>query len=243
MDSPPQQRGRKHVLQAILGTLLLLILPAWDIPMDPGGTLERVKGDILRVGISHNPPWTVGEDNTVQGVEADLVREFARSLGARVEWVPGTEEVLMRALETQHLDLVVAGLTARTPWQKNVGLTMPYYEARYFLVMPQNSGVKPEEAERAGYPKGFMDLAAIITSSGRTAVEAGGDKGALPLAVPGWQLQADEGEVARHEFASRQHIMAVPPGENAFLLRLDRFLSGRQQQIESALQREGGPPS
>jgi hypothetical protein len=34
--------------------------------------------------------------------------------------------------------------------------------------------------------------------------------------------------------------MAVSPGENAFLLRLERFLKSREGEIETALMAQGG---
>lgn len=40
----------------------------------------------------------------------------------------------------------------------------------------------------------------------------------------------------------RRHVMAVPPGENAFLMRLDRFLAGQTSRVAAALQRQAMPP-
>ena len=100
------------------------------IPTDPDGTLERVRGGVLRAGVSPNPPWTIvsGEDAPPTGTEAVLVEEFARSLGAEVEWTVGGEEALVGELERGQLDLVVGGLTARSPWSQKAALTYRYTE-------------------------------------------------------------------------------------------------------------------
>lgn len=48
---------------------------ACGIPRDPEGTLERVRGGPLRVGVIHAPPWVTVEhlDSDPRGLEIDLV--------------------------------------------------------------------------------------------------------------------------------------------------------------------------
>jgi polar amino acid transport system substrate-binding protein len=76
--------------------LLLVLAAACDLPRDPEGTLERVRGGTLRVGVAHNPPWaSLPAPGEAQGVEPRLVRALAAELGARVEWVAGGETELL----------------------------------------------------------------------------------------------------------------------------------------------------
>lgn len=96
------------------------------LPRDPEGTLERVRGGTLRVGIARTEPWTNGSAAAPAGIEIDLVRTVASGLDARVEWVAGGESELIERLERHELDLVAAGLEKTTPWGKRVGLTRPY---------------------------------------------------------------------------------------------------------------------
>lgn len=134
-----------------LAALLVPLLAGCGLkmPSDPEGTLDRVAGGTLRVGISHNPPWTetgtgpdtvsrtgpdeatVGAGSTgtaPAGTEAELVRAFAAEHNARVEWVSGGESNLVRRLERGELDLVIGGLTKDSPWSKYAALTQPYLE-------------------------------------------------------------------------------------------------------------------
>jgi len=99
-------------------------------PADPAGTLERVVDGTLRVGASENGKWVDIDGATVQGTEADLVREFAARIGAEVEWVSGTEHVLADELKHGELDLVIGGLDDKTPWAQHGGLTRVYAESR-----------------------------------------------------------------------------------------------------------------
>ncbi|MEP7765585.1 transporter substrate-binding domain-containing protein [Sanguibacter sp. 25GB23B1] len=101
---------------------------ASSFPADPDGTLDRVTDGVLRVGVSPNPPWTVlaGEMADPEGLEVDLVEDFAASIDADIEWTPGGEGDLMDQLERSELDLVVGGLTAKSPWASHAALTYPY---------------------------------------------------------------------------------------------------------------------
>jgi polar amino acid transport system substrate-binding protein len=62
---------------------------ACQFPADTDGTLDRVRGGTLRVGVTPANPFVILADRSEpQGVEVELVKRFARGLGARVEWVP-----------------------------------------------------------------------------------------------------------------------------------------------------------
>ena len=61
------------------------------IPRDPERTLAPVRGGTLRAGITPSEPWTTLEGGGPGGVEVELVEQFAHELGARVEWVDGSE--------------------------------------------------------------------------------------------------------------------------------------------------------
>jgi ABC-type amino acid transport substrate-binding protein len=98
-----------------------------SLPADPEGTLDRVRDGQLRVGVSTNAPWTETPDGAEPaGIEPDLVRGFAATLNARIQWSEGGEQKLVDELERGNLDLVVGGLTKDTPWSEQVAVTAPY---------------------------------------------------------------------------------------------------------------------
>lgn len=125
---------------AVLAALLMAMGACSAIPADPDGTLARVTGETLRVGVSPNPPWTdlprgvqdqstAGTDSAApEGSEVELVAAFADFLDAEVRWVGGGEEELIAQLERGELEIVIGGLTARSPWQEQAALTTPYTE-------------------------------------------------------------------------------------------------------------------
>jgi polar amino acid transport system substrate-binding protein len=194
--------------------LLLVAIAATgcQYPRDPDGTLNRVQGGVMRVGVTEADPWVVLEgDRPVGGAEVELARRFARDLGARIEWVQGSEEELVEAAKEGQVDLIVGGLTNKSRWKKDVAFTRPYVETRAVVGIPAGES----------FPDDFAGVP--------VAAELGS-------AVEGLEL-TDSGT----ELAEAKHVMAVKLGENAFLVRLERFLLNREDEIERLLIEEGRP--
>jgi polar amino acid transport system substrate-binding protein len=196
------------------------------------------------VGVTHNEPWVqLSNSDDPQGVEPALVRRFAAGLNAEVDWVEGSEEELVDGLKERQLDLVVGGLTRKSPWKKEAALTRPYLTARLLV------GAAPE----ATVPE---DLAGVAVAFER-GTEAGGLLGrktdAKPVAVE--ELRNARGAVAADEWllddlrlrstgvelSKNDHVIAAPLGENAWLVRLERFLLTRRGEIRQLLDRMGQP--
>ena len=98
------------------------------MPRDPEGTLERARAGTLRVGAVEAPPLVRRRGDEAIGPEADLLRAFAESIGARIEWRWEPLDEHMRALQAFEIDVVAAGLTTESPWASEVGFTRPWRE-------------------------------------------------------------------------------------------------------------------
>jgi polar amino acid transport system substrate-binding protein len=148
-----------------------------QFPRDVEGTLDRVQGGgTLRVGVSEHEPYVVLDAAQPDGVEVRLLEDFARDLDARARFVRGGEEQLVEQLREGELDVVVGGITKRSPWKTEVAPTRPF----------------------------------------ATTHETIGGK----------DVKDD-------------HVMLVRNGENALLVRLERYLLAREATIRRALKREG----
>lgn len=124
-----QRTARTGPVAVVLMVIAALFLTACSIPFprDTDGSLDRITGGALRVGVSENPPWTeVADDGGVTGREVDLLAGFAQGQDATVEWTPGAESELIMAMARGDLDVVVGGLTSDSPWEMEVALTRPY---------------------------------------------------------------------------------------------------------------------
>ena len=239
---PARAAGAQAARAVLVTAALVAVLAAGcGVPRDPESTLDTVRGGTLRAGITASDPWTTLEGGRPGGVEVELVERFARELGARVEWVDGSEADLIGALEVRELDLVVGGLTADTPWQAKAAITRSYATTRVVVAVPAS---QPPPDDIAGV---------------RVAVEAGTDAAgileektdAIPVRVPdvtqvkGSAVAVDEWLLADLDLRDTgvhliktKHVMATPLGENAFLVRLERFLIANQADVPALLDAE-----
>lgn len=125
--------------------LLSLVTLSCGLPRDPEGTSERIAATHeLRVGVTDNGEWVDADSSEPNGIEPELVREFARGIGARVLWSRGSETSLAQALKHHELDLAIGGFDAKTPWKSIAGVSRPFAETadkkkHVFLTAPGES--------------------------------------------------------------------------------------------------------
>jgi len=133
VDSYCARRGRRslnrsaghRIAAGAVGLLSAAVLSGCgiQIPTDPGGTLEEVRGGTLRVGISAEPELAEITDAGPSGALVDLIDGFAEGIEADVDWQIASEEHLVGLLEADRLDVAIGGFTTDTPWVDRVGTT------------------------------------------------------------------------------------------------------------------------
>jgi polar amino acid transport system substrate-binding protein len=215
-----------------------LTTACYSLPRDPKGTLDQLQHRPLRVGLVENAPWVVRVGNEPDGAEVELVREFAAQLGTTPEWHWGGEQDQFEMLENYGLDLMIGGFSNRTPWKAYVGLTSPYFTETIRVGSRGSQNVKSLK----GMSVAVLDdqTAVLVAAEGgqTTRVNSPTEINGL-VAGPEWQLQQLNLNQTKIELDSLQHVMAVPPGENALVKRLDEFLYAKRGNIGSLLQQHG----
>lgn len=68
----------------------------YRFPRDPDHTLEKVQNSKLPLGITENPPYVIFGKDGPSGKEIEMIKSFAQSLNAEVEWIEGSEEEIMK---------------------------------------------------------------------------------------------------------------------------------------------------
>jgi polar amino acid transport system substrate-binding protein len=226
--------------------LVALLAAGCQYPRDPEGTLDRVRGGVLRVGVTHADPWVTLDGGAPGGVEVELLERFAETLDAEVEWVEGSESDLMEALHGRQLDVVVAGLTRRSEWQRVAALTRPFVSYEVVIAAPDQA-----TADRLSEDLGGERIAVEAHSPEAAKLEEDTDADVMPVA----DIAAVDGPVAVPEYVlddlgyvrtdaeldEHEHAMAVSMGENAFLVELERFLLDREAEAGALLEQEGKP--
>jgi polar amino acid transport system substrate-binding protein len=225
----------RRLLPALFAVALL---SACQFPRDTEGTLDRVRGGVLRVGVIEHEPWVSTGEGRPTGVEVALIDGFARRIGARVEFTTGAEEELIGALREGGLDLVAGGMTKRSPWKKEASPTRPFATSRLVLGLP-DTAAEPETVvvERGSDAVGLVER----KLDGRPEpVDDLHEARGRPAAVHEWLLD-DLGLRAAEELQSEEHVMFVRMGENAFQVELERYLEANRDAVPRLLEREGRP--
>lgn len=122
-------RTRRFCLAGFALLAVALVGCGMQVPADPDGTLQRVQGGVLRVGVTENRPWVQLHDaGEPDGTEPELLEAFAERLDADVRWTTGSEAALVTALERGEIDVVAGGFLDDTPWSERGAVTRPYAE-------------------------------------------------------------------------------------------------------------------
>ncbi len=208
-----------------------------SLPRDPNGSTQQIMArGTLRVGLIEHPPWVIRTDAEPAGAEVELIKGFAASLGATPEWQWGGEERLLGALEKYELDVVAGGLSEKTPWSDRVGLTKSYFRENFVVGVPPGQ-TPPDRIKNLQVGVGSdVRLAAIVREQKAIPVEIPtGNPASVPVAAPDWQLGAMALSATHHKLQTDDHVIAVAPGENQLVKRIEEYLGPRRNDIEELL--------
>ena len=216
-----------------------------DFPADPEDTLDRVSRGTMRVGVIEDPPWVILEDGREPtGVEPELVRRFAEGIDAEIEWVEGTEADLAAAMGGFQLDLLIGGLTRGFPYPKDVALTRPYVDTEIQMAVPPGEELPDERGGVEVYVERSSEPAALLREEEDDAIPVFFDSldevDGIAL-LDTYDIDAIGFERTDYILRDDEHAMAVPLGENAFLVELEKFLLDRGEEAEDLLHEEVSP--
>lgn len=216
---------RLWMIREVAALSVAVVLTGCELPRDPERTLETVRGGRIRVGVILNPPWVaMAPDGSPDGIEVEIVERIAESLQSEVTYVWGTTSGLFRSLEEFELDLVVGGFHADTPGAERIGLT------RGWLTIPSVI------ASRGSDPPAEWGGVSVAVRTGCTCIGKLEQTGARPVRVT--RLSASPYEFVAGAAPDVLHagftrpvavleeynlVAAVPPGENRWLMEVERF--------------------
>ena len=196
----------------------------------------------MRVGIVDNAPWTRTEGGRPSGVEVELLRGFARELGAEASFVPGTTPELLEAARQGEVDVLVGGFTSTSPGVSEgteAGVTGSYLTTRLVVGVPPGVPAFDDPSGRRIAVERIDGTAALLKEEGAVPVPVGNPSAAeMPVAAYGWQLEAWGFGPTGVELPEEEHVMAVPLGENGWLLELERFLREHRGEAKELLREE-----
>jgi hypothetical protein len=119
----------------------LLALPAaCDLPRDPFGTRNAVRGETLVAGVVA-PALTAAEEAALGAL--------ARDLGAELLLVPGDVHAGLSALDRGEAHVLAGGIPESTPCADRAALSKPIGRERYVLMLRRGENAMLLAANRA----------------------------------------------------------------------------------------------
>jgi polar amino acid transport system substrate-binding protein len=196
----------------------------------------------MRVGIVENDPWTRMEKGHASGVEVELLKDFARELGADTSIVPGTTPELLEAARQGEVDVLIGGFTSTSPGVsegKEAGVTGTYLTTRFVVGVPPGTSAFDDPSGREIAVERIDGTAALLKEEGAVPVPVVDLPTAeMPVAAYRWQLKAWGFKPTGVELPEEKHVMAVPLGENGWLVELERFLRANRREAKSLLRED-----
>lgn len=221
-------------IKKIIILLPLVLATACDqYPRDPQDSLKQIEeSGVLHVGVIASHPWVIGEaPDTPSGVEVRLMERFARELGVEVMWHWGNEGKLFEGLRRYELDLVIGGITASNPWKRQAGFTIPYFSGHAVVGVPQgHASLSSLEGVTVAARRGEGFRAKVRDEGGRIQFLEDLAGANMPVAARDWEIDALGMEKTGITLQQFQHVLAIPKGENALLMRLEQFLLANADQ-------------
>ncbi|RUR57299.1 transporter substrate-binding domain-containing protein [Vreelandella populi] len=222
---------------SILIVFAVLALAGCRYPVNIERPMTDMQGSELNIGLSENPPWVINTDQGPAGLEVEIIRALAENMDATINWHWDSEGNLLAALSHYQLDLVIGGLTQDSNVSALATPTRAYYQSQYRVGVPEGTSL-PSNLED-------VEVAAPVVNHIAQALKK---EGAIPhptsdlgkhneaVANPSWWLKAYGYQVGDWEIATDHHVMALPKGENAWMLAVQRHLNSYPD-IEQRLQR------
>jgi polar amino acid transport system substrate-binding protein len=231
---------RLHLLGAI--AVLACLVTGCRFPDDPEGTLDRVTGGTLRVGVVENDPWVkLPRKGEPGGVEPILIRRFAETIDAKVEWVEGEPEELVDALAEYQLDIVVGGFTRQSPWGHEATMTRPYVDIEIEIGVPPQTELDKDLGGQEIWVERNSGAAALLAAEESDAIPRYYDSLEQvdgPALLHTYEIEELGYERTDYILRDDEHAMATPPGENAFLVELEDFLLDLDESADDLVEAE-----
>ncbi|HIX11818.1 MAG TPA: transporter substrate-binding domain-containing protein [Candidatus Agathobaculum pullistercoris] len=113
-------------------------------------TAENTDGGVLRMGTNATfPPYEyVDENNEVAGIDADIAAAIAEKLGMELEITDMAFDSLIPALQSDTIDIVLAGMTVDPERAEQVNFTDSYVTGVQVIIVPEGSDIaSPDDLE------------------------------------------------------------------------------------------------
>lgn len=173
----------KNIMRNIMRGLLLSFLSIVLVACGNGSTTEdeaevseTASGDIIYIGMeAAYPPynWTQSDDSNgglpiqnsnefANGYDVQIAKRISEETGRPVEIVKTSWDGLVPALQSDKIDLIIAGMTPTSERREAIDFTDSYYDVKFTMVMKEGSpyenatGINDFEGARVSGQQGTL---------------------------------------------------------------------------------------
>ncbi len=220
---------------------LLFTIAGCRYPKDMENSLQSVQDGTLHVGVTENPPWVIRDSGTARGLEPELIRRLATQLNADIQWHWGTESEIIQAIEQFDVHLAAGGFVESSHLRKRAALSRPYFSTEKQVGFPPEATVP---RDLAGVSVAILQLSGLgkpleTKDAYPRFVKELKDQD-LPVATADWRLEAYELLIGPWVLSTEKHVLALPKGENAWMMEVQRHLNGSRALKERLMALERG---
>lgn len=107
---------------------------------------------IYKIGTTAEyPPFETLENGKIVGYDVDVINEVAKKIGIKYEWKDMNFDGLISALQSQKIDVVIAGISSTPEREKVVIFSTPYHNAKIAYLMNKNNPLTMDNLEGKKY--------------------------------------------------------------------------------------------
>lgn len=170
---------KKTVFAILILTMLSLFIA---VSTSAGPAFERImEKKVLIVGTSGaQPPMTATtRKGEIIGLDADISRAIAASMGVKLKFVPVPFAKLLPALETGQVDMILSGMTMTPERNQKVAFVGPYYVSGKGILAVSDKFAALQQAKGLNAPE--VTVAALKNSTSQEFAETMTSKAKLVL--------------------------------------------------------------
>lgn len=169
----------RNIMRGLLLSFLSIVLVACgngSTTEDEAEVSETVSGDIIYIGMeAAYPPynWTQSDDSNgglpiqnsnefANGYDVQIAKRISEETGRPVEIVKTSWDGLVPALQSDKIDLIIAGMTPTSERREAIDFTDSYYDVKFTMVMKEGSpyenatGINDFEGARVSGQQGTL---------------------------------------------------------------------------------------
>jgi polar amino acid transport system substrate-binding protein len=145
---------RKKILAGVVAALAVLTAGCTSSNANAGGgggtssvadshLTSVLKSHKIRIGVqSEAAPWGVQKsDGSFEGFDIEIAKALGEALGAKIKFIPVTNESRIPMLQADKADVMIASFTATDERAQQVAFTIPYAAGGTLIAVPKSSSI------------------------------------------------------------------------------------------------------